>query len=185
MDAGNVGRRRPSSRSRYVRCRMAGSPVAQIFLHEFGRGIFLQLATGGDGIPPMSFDYGGKLGESIQSPPLEARAPSVEEAAHLGPAFVTSKPAEGLFQQVRRIQSVASRKERQLLPLRRAMAAAPSPRHFGPHRRVTRREVANSPPSSVVPPQFHPARTPAECLLECSARGWPRSISFVTHTIRR
>src|ERR1700690_1869753 len=84
--------------------------VVQSF-HESERDLVLWLAVGGDPIP-MSINHLSKFLVGFESLPLEARAPVLEEPPRPPFALVVPELAEGLLEQVGRVQSLVGRKQR-------------------------------------------------------------------------
>src|SRR3989442_11634735 len=84
--------------------------VVQTF-HESKRHLVLWLAVGGDSIP-MSINHLSELLVGFQALPLEGHAPVLEEAPCPALTLVVPELAEGLLEQVRRVQAFVGRQQR-------------------------------------------------------------------------
>ena len=79
-------------------------------LDEAERDLVFGLAVGGDAVP-VSLDHLGKLLVRLQSLPLQARAPVVEELTCPGFTVVVPELAEGFLEHVRGVQTFVGRQQ--------------------------------------------------------------------------
>ncbi|HWX58287.1 MAG TPA: hypothetical protein VN024_07235 [Bradyrhizobium sp.] len=98
-----LGRRYSSSRSPYARLWKNADFIVQAF-DESERDLVLRFAIGSDAVP-VAVDQVGEALVGFEALPFETGSPIVEEAPRPCLAFVVPELAEGLFEDIGRVEA--------------------------------------------------------------------------------